>query len=54
MPLCNGITAKQPLGLFLDCVIASEAKQSNPVAKRSVDCFVAALLAMTKHNLSGP
>jgi hypothetical protein len=28
-------------------VIASEAKRSNPVLKRRLDCFVASLLAMT-------
>ena len=29
-------------------VIASDAKQSSPVARRRLDCFIAPLLAMTE------
>jgi hypothetical protein len=41
-------------GKSVDCVIASEAKQSSAISGcTKLDCFVAALLAMTREKALG-
>jgi hypothetical protein len=38
--------------VICEIVIASEAKQSGPLAPAALDCFVASLLAMTIPSIS--